>query len=219
MPFWILTLGNSILHDGYPARYISVPWPQLVLYLFIFSVPGLLGVLVGCLAPLKVSRLVATLLRPIGLLIVIGGVGIVIAKLYFIFDYVDSWQIVVGPCFLPLIGCLVGFPLTAVATKSNRIGITVGMETLFQNVAMAVMWLGINLPQPEAFLAILMPIMVILSSVCEPLVILPFVIMYRRCKSPCGTNSADISEEGSGEKELEVKVAPRERKLSIHYIL
>lgn len=81
MPFWLMSLGNSLLREGYPTETISVPWDRLPLYLVLFSVPCLLGIVLGCFGPPKLNRLFALLFRPGGILLSIGAAIVVVYDL------------------------------------------------------------------------------------------------------------------------------------------
>ena len=190
-PLWLLTLGPTLLDN----EDIQVPFLNIFIALLMLVIPLGIGIGLRRCAP-KAAKFMVKILRPMAVFLIIFIMSFGIYVNIYALDFVlDNWRVPLCAALLPYIGTfLSGLIAHLVGQPWYRVK-TVAIETALQNTAQTLFMLRYTLPQPEADIASVMPLV---GTVFAPL---PLIIMgfYRLYKHYC-TNEVNIEKEAAKNK-------------------
>ena len=166
MPLWLLTLGQDIL-----GSTVTIPFFNVIVTIVIFVVPIFIGIGIAKWKP-SAKNNVEKILRPFTILELIFIFGVGYYSNAYTFRYFTNWPLPVSAMLLPYTGLLCGMAAAWVFRQGRKQIVTIGIETAIQNAAIALVLLRRSLPQPEADIAAVQPIV---SFLLTPL---PLVVAF-----------------------------------------
>ncbi|CAF0898573.1 unnamed protein product [Adineta ricciae] len=164
-PLWIWSLGKTYV-DFSKAKF---PWWSMFLSMITLFLPAMTGLLLRRYRPVLAHR-IARFLNPIavGYLVFILTFGVYINMYIF---YIIDFKSIVACCFLPWLGFIGGAIVSLIGVRDKKKTIAICIETGIQNTAVAIFFLRLTFPQPEADVALANPILV---SMATPI---PFLVL------------------------------------------
>jgi len=158
IPLWLFTLGRTFVSDDVD---ITIPFTNIMMILVCFLIPVIIGLLIQRYCK-RVSTVIVRFLRPLFI--------ISLLLLYTTGAWSNRFAVRLFRPLLVLAGFLlpcVGLTLSGVAAfvlgqPRQRI-ITIAIETGIQNIALAVVLMKLSLPQPDADLSIVGPVIIGMS--------------------------------------------------------
>ena len=199
-PLWLLTLGPELLDDD----NVVVPFLNIFLSLLFLFVPLGVGMALRRCAPKAAKFMGDKVLRPMAifLLLFIMSFGIYV-NIYALDFFLDDWRVGVCSAALPYLGTFIsGLVAFLVRQPWYRVK-TIAIETALQNTALTLFMLRNTLPQPEADIASVMPLLGIMFAPL-PLIVMGF---YRIYKTYC-TNEVDMKKQAREEQLKDIRRDP-----------
>ena len=86
--------------------------------------------------------------------------------------YIVDFKAIIACCFLPWLGFIGGAIISFVGVRDKKKNIAICIETGIQNTAVAIFFLRLTFPQPEADIALANPILI---SMAIPI---PFLVLF-----------------------------------------
>ena len=86
--------------------------------------------------------------------------------------YIVDLKVILASCFLPWFGFMGGAILSLIGVRDKKKNIAICIETGVQNTAVAIIFLRLTFPQPEADIALANPLLV---SMAIPV---PFLVLF-----------------------------------------
>ena len=86
--------------------------------------------------------------------------------------YIVDFKAIIACCFLPWLGFIGGAIISLVGVRDKKKNIAICIETGIQNTAVAIFFLRLTFPQPEADIALANPILI---SMAIPI---PFLVLF-----------------------------------------
>jgi len=165
-PFWVWFLG----HDYLDFNKTKFPWWNMFLSSVTLFLPALTGLILRRYRPVLAYR-IGRFLNPIavGYLVFILTFGTYINMYIF---YIVDFKVILASCFLPWFGFLGGAILSLIGVRDKKKNIAICIETGIQNTAVAIIFLRLTFPQPDADIALANPILV---SMAIPI---PFLVLF-----------------------------------------
>ena len=186
-PLWLLTLGPTLLDDG---DSVEIPFLNIFTALLMLVIPLGIGMGLRRCAP-KAARFMSKILRPMAILLLLFIMTFgVYVNIYAVDFVLDDWRVIVCSALLPYIGTFTSGLVAHMAGQPWYRVKTVAIETALQNTALTLFMLRYTLPQPEADIASVMPL---IGTIFAPL---PLIVMgiYRLYKHYC-TNEINMEKE------------------------
>ena len=152
MPLWLLTLGQSIL-----GTTVTIPFLNVFIIITVFVVPIFIGIGIAKWKP-SVKNNVEKIIRPFTILQLIITFGMGFYCNWYAVRFAANWRLPVSAMLLPYTGFLCGTVAALAFRQGRRQVVTIGIETAFQNTAIALVVLKRSLSQPEADIAAVQPI-------------------------------------------------------------
>lgn len=175
-PFWVWLLGKDYIDFG-KAKF---PWWNMFLSVTTLFLPAMTGLILRRYRPVLAHR-IARYLNPIavGYLVFILTFGVYINMYIF---YIIDYKSIMACCFLPWFGFIGGAIVSLVGIGDKKKTIAICIETGIQNTAVAIFFLRLTFPAPEADIALANPILV---SMAIPIPFLMLVLtrtLVKRCQ-------------------------------------
>ncbi|CAG2121000.1 unnamed protein product, partial [Medioppia subpectinata] len=166
MPLWLFTLGRNI----FEGTTTSVPLHNIFGSLGSMTIFLGLGLLLQKYIP-RMANICRRILAPVSIAMIIFIIIFgTYANLYMF--RMMSWRILLAASINVWSGFLVGLIAATVFRQSFADQIAIAIETGVQNTGVAIVLLGLSLPQPDADLASVVPVA---ASVMTPI---PLTIVY-----------------------------------------
>lgn len=205
IPLWMFTVGRMLIQRS--GSHVKVPFLNICITLISIVAPVGIGVLLQYKAP-GCAQKFGKFLRPIMLLFLIFlmtfgvYVNLYVFKLY-------TWRLVLAGCLLPYTGFVIGAVVAVICRQPlDRIK-TIAIETGVQNLGIAILLMKLSLPQPDADLSLLSPIMV---GTFGPLPLLVAVIVLE-VRKRCFKKADDLKQarvDNGGLKDEEEELNPED---------
>ena len=174
MPMWLLTLGQFLV-----GSTIDIPFVKIITALAFFVIPILIGLGLTKWKPI-VGKIVRKIVRPYTLLQALFMITIGLWSNWYIFRFCADWRLPVAGMTLPYVGMIIGMIVATIFRQGRARIITIGIETAFQNGALALVIMRRSLPQPEADIASVAPI---IAAILTPLpAVLAFIVLIIKTK-------------------------------------
>ncbi len=178
VPLWLLVLGQYIAKTEHYT--IQIPYTNILTSLFCLVISLGIGVLITKYRPVWGKKLLKTL-KPISIFFIIFMFTVGVYANMYIFELLTPLIALAG-CMLPYIGfgvsCLVAVILKQPWPRIKAIAI----ETGIQNTGIAILLLKMSLPQPEADMSFLAPVMVATFTPFPLIIAIIYVEIRKRFK-------------------------------------
>ncbi|CAG0884570.1 unnamed protein product [Darwinula stevensoni] len=197
MPGWLFTLGSSIFKEG----DLVIPYENIATLALGLIIPVSIGVGIRYKFP-GCAHFMVRIIKPAFVLLIIYIVIFgIYTNLYIL--YLISFETVVCVIVLIWSGFLVGALLAFIFRFPLADIIAIGLETGIQNTGVGIVLLRFSLPQPEADLSLVFPI---LADIVTPLPPLVFLIslkcVVKSIHIPPSRTASFVSEESEMEKQV-----------------
>ncbi len=177
LPFWLLTLGNYIMQQQHVS--VNIPFQNIIGSLFGIIIPLSIGILIKRFKP-EVAKKLQKVFKPVIICVILVVSCMGFATNMYIFKLFTPTLFLAG-CLLPYIGFIAGGAVAALLRQPWYRVKTIAIETGIQNVGITMMIVKLTLPQPDADLSLVAPV-VILTCTPIPLIILVCIREIRlRC--------------------------------------
>ena len=211
-PLWIWALGRYYTEDN---PDIEIPVVNVFASLAVVIIPVSLGVALNHYNRDWGNR-VAQLLKPFTGLVGVAFIGLGTASYMYALERA-VWQQFVSCILLSFLGYTIAFTVGKLIMKENRQAITISLETGFQNLALAILMLGISLPSPESDMAGTMPIIYTFTGASFPSIAFLAKLTHRvittgRCTSP--DDSFEVTDENEAKTNDEEMLKEKNSKLT-----
>ena len=155
IPLWLLTLGRFLVSDDV---HITVPFMNIMIILSCYLIPVIIGLLIQRYCK-RVSQVIVRLLRPLFIVFILLMFTFGVWSNLYVFQLIHPLLLLAG-CLLPYVGFLLsGFVAFVLRQPPPRI-LTIAIETGIQNTGLPIVLMKFSLPQPEADLSIVAPIVI-----------------------------------------------------------
>ena len=125
--------------------------------------------------------MIRTIIRPLTLIVIIVIIGVGFYSQSYLFRLLRDWKLIVASVSLPYSGILVSSLVAALARQPRERIITIAIETCIQNGAIALLLIGRSLPQPDADLTAVVPMLVSGLALFPFLIVLLIRLIYLKC--------------------------------------
>lgn len=154
IPLWLFTLGRLISDD----MQLTIPFGNIMVMLACYLIPVISGILIQRYCK-RLSAVIIRSLRPIYIIFILFMFSFGVWSNLYIFRLIRPMLLLAG-CLLPYIG----FTLSAVASfilrQPGARVLTIAIEAGIQNTGLPIVLMKFSLPQPDADLSIVGPIVI-----------------------------------------------------------
>ena len=192
---------------------IKIPYKNILMTLGVILVPIAIGLFIQIKKPAIAKKIVKSL-KPVYLIFMIYFLTMGIYTNLYLFR-LFSPIMAVAACMLPYIGFTIGAIVSTISCQPFHRKIAMTIETGLQSTGIPLILLKYSLPQPEADIAIVAPVMI---SMFTPLPLLLFFIVgesYRFIFKKEGRFFQKVPQDDSEEKEVDGKEDVKETKDTI----
>lgn len=190
IPLWMFTLGRLIFARAH--EHVKIPYGNIFLSLISILIPVAIGVLIQRKKP-NWAKYVIKLIRPIAIIFIIFMFTLGVYANLYIFKLITPQMMLAG-CLLPYSGFLLGGLVALICRQPWARIKTIAIETGIQNTGIPIILMKFSLPQPEADLSVVAPVMV---ATFTPIPLLVGVAYYEIRKRCCRTKKLVIEEDRS----------------------
>ena len=177
IPLWMFTLGRLLIDE---TTDVTIPYQNICISLVVLLIPCGIGILIQKLRPLWAEK-IKKILKPVYLIFIIFMISFGVYINLYIFKLFTPTLILAG-CLLPYCGFTLGGICAFIFRQPKPRIIAICIETGMQNTGVAILILRFALPQPDADLSLVSPIV---TTTFTPLPLLMSVItynIYKKCK-------------------------------------
>ncbi len=160
IPLWFFFLGQRIFqHD---TIIITMPFNIIIGYIISILVPLFIGILLQIYRP-KWAKILKKSFKPIGILIIIASLILGVTTHLYVIKFL-SVPVVVAGCVMPCVGFIAGAIISLIFRQPWHRIKTIAIETGIQGTAVSAILLKMSLPQPDADISLISPVMVSLAG-------------------------------------------------------
>ena len=202
MPLWLVLLGPVYLD-----KKTMIPFIDLAAFSLIPIVPMVFGIGVRKCAIMrsrnKVIEFAVRSVRPFSAILFLFCVTYAtIVNLYLLWDFLQDWKATITAVCLPWLGGVIGYVVASVLRQSRVQAKTIAFEEISVNAALAVILLKTALPQPEADISSVLPLVSFIISQL-PLFLTGLYSIIKTVWQP-NANNTKINH-GSSETEVDLR--------------
>ena len=179
IPFWIYTLGKLLMMTEEAELEVTVPFTNIITSLIGIIVPLCIGIVIQRYRP-EWARIMLKWLRPVVLVFIIFMFTFAIWANLYVFR-LFTWQLCVAGACLPYLGFILGGFIAYITCRPRSHISAICLETGIQNTGIAVLLMKLSLPQPDADMSIVGPVMVSMLTPI-PLGFLIAIVEFKRCR-------------------------------------
>jgi len=155
IPLWLFTLGQVLIKDG---TRITIPYVNIMIMMACYLIPVITGLLIKRYCK-RLSAVIVRSLRPIYIIFILFMFTFGVWSNLYVFRLIRPLLLLAG-CLLPYVGFLLsGLAAFLLRQPPPRI-LTIAIETGIQNTGLPIVLMKFSLPQPEADLSIVGPIVI-----------------------------------------------------------
>lgn len=176
IPFWLFTLGQLISSRN---MHLRIPFQNIILSLAAILIPVAIGILIQK-KWIKGAKFIVRCLRPFYVLLILCMFTIGVYSNLYIFRLITPTLIIAG-CLLPYIGFLLGGLIAFILRQPLPRILTIAIETGIQNTGLPIILMQFSLPQPDADLSVVSPVVVAMFMPLPLWVAVGIVEIRRRC--------------------------------------
>ena len=130
-----------------------------------------------------------------------------IVNFYLLWDFIQDWKATIVAVCLPWLGGVIGFAVASVLRQSRVQAKTITFEEISVNAALAVVLLKNTLPQPEADIASVLPLVSFIISQL-PLFLIGLCSIMKILRQSSANNTQ--TNHGSNETEVDLRQSDNE---------
>lgn len=176
IPFWLFTLGQLISSRN---MHLRIPFQNIILSLAAILIPVAIGILIQK-KWIKGAKFIVRCLRPFYVLLILCMFTIGVYSNLYIFRLITPTLIIAG-CLLPYIGFLLGGLIAFILRQPLPRILTIAIETGIQNTGLPIILMQFSLPQPDADLSVVSPVVIAMFMPLPLWVAVGIVEIRRRC--------------------------------------
>ena len=193
IPLWLYSMGRLITEED---SQLNLPISNIFISLFCLLIPIGIGIIIRRKKP-RVAEIFVKCLKPFFIIFIIFMFTFGIWTNLYIFQLITVPLCIAG-AFLPYVGFILGGLVAFAFRQPWARVVTIAIETGLQNTGIPIILLKYSLPQPEADMSIVSPI---ITSMFTPVPLFIAVIAYeirkRFCKKPFeqvenGSNNVNV---------------------------
>ena len=155
IPLWLFTLGQLLITDN--AR-ITIPFTNIMIMLACYMIPVVIGLVIQRYCK-RLSAVIVRSLRPIYVVFILFMFTFGVWSNLYIFRLITPLLLLAGS-LLPYVGfSLSGLVAFILRQPPPRI-LTIAIETGIQNTGLPIILMKFSLPQPDADLSIVAPVVI-----------------------------------------------------------
>lgn len=196
---------------------LTIPYLELAIQLCMLIIPVGIGILIVTKFP-KFKLICDKILKPVATGLV--AIGLAVTLPFDHYCFLAGFNIYAAAITLPLIGGFLGLALAKLACLRNRAAITVAIETGSQNALLALTMVKLFYPLPEADLVSRIPLLVVIFTLMEGIIITCFYLFYKNVylgylKSEDDSRMTSIDKEpadDNGNKEMRINTTEKSEK-------
>jgi len=178
IPLWLFTLGRLVISD---SVRITIPYMNIMIMLACIMIPVITGLLIQRYFK-RASAFIVRLLRPLYIVFIVLMFTFGVWTNLYVFRLIRPLLVLAG-CLLPYTGFLLsGFVAFILRQPAPRI-LTIAIETGIQNTGLPIILMKFSLPQPDADLSIVAPIVIAMFMPLPLWVAVTATEIRRRLKS------------------------------------
>ena len=177
VPLWLYTLGRYLLR--HLDICLTIPFTNILATLAGIVIPVGIGLLIQHYRPAWAAN-IRKLLRPLSVFFIIFMFTFGVYCNLFMFKLFTPKNILAG-CLLPYVGLAMGALIAKLTCQSNKRIRTIAIETCIQNSGVAILLMKYSLPQPDADIAMVPPVVVATFTPIPLIIIVAAYEIYYRC--------------------------------------
>jgi len=155
IPLWLFTLGQVVISDD--VR-ITIPFMNIMIMLACYLIPVIIGLLIQRYRK-RLSAVIVRLLRPIYIVFILLMFTFGVWSNLYVFRLIRPLLLLAG-CLLPYVGFLLSGVVAFILRQPPPRILTIAIETGIQNTGLPIVLMKFSLPQPEADLSVVAPIVI-----------------------------------------------------------
>jgi len=156
IPLWLFTLGQVVVNDD--DMRITIPFANIVITLACYLIPVGAGLLIQRYCK-RLSAAIIRSLRPIYVVFIVFMFTFGVWSNLYVFRLIRPLLLLAG-CLLPYVGFLISGTVAFILRQPPPRVLTIAIETGIQNTGLPIILMKFSLPQPEADLSIVAPIVI-----------------------------------------------------------
>jgi len=176
IPLYLFTIGRLIIEEN---AKIKIPFQNILYSLLSVLVPIAVGLIIQKKLP-KVARIIVLCLRPFYIILILCLFTIGVYSNLYIFRLIRLTTVLAG-CALPYAGFTLAAIAAAVCRQPRARVLTIAIETGLQNTGIPIILMKLSLPQPDADLSIVAPVVVAMFMPLPLWIAVTIVEIRRRC--------------------------------------
>ena len=155
IPLWLFTLGQLLIGD---AVRISIPFANIMIILACYLIPVVIGLLIQRYCK-RLSAVMVRSLRPIYIVFILMMFSFGVWSNLYVFRLIRPLLMLAG-CLLPYVGFLLSGVVAFILRQPAPRILTIAIETGIQNTGLPIILMKFSLPQPDADLSVVSPIVI-----------------------------------------------------------
>jgi len=155
IPLWLFSLGRVLISD---SVRISIPFTNIMIMLACYLIPVITGLLFQRYCK-RLAAVIVRLLRPIYIVFILLMFTFGVWSNLYVFRLIRPVLLLAG-CLLPYVGFLLSGVVAFILRQPRPRILTIAIETGIQNTGLPIILMKFSLPQPEADLSIVAPIVI-----------------------------------------------------------
>ncbi len=175
-PLWLYTLGRLVMDNG--VR-IHIPFQNILISLLCLLIPVIVGIVVRLKRP-RAAKLITKILKPFYIAFIIFMFTFGIYTNLYIFRLIKP-MVVVSGCLLPYCGFIISGAVAFALRQPWKRVYTISIETGMQNAGIAMLLMKYSLPQPDADLSLVAPVMVTMFTPFPLWVAVTAYLIRKKC--------------------------------------
>jgi len=177
IPLWLFTLGQVLVNDD---MHITIPFTNIMIMLACYLIPVITGLLIQRYCK-RVSEFIVRILRPVFIVFIVFMFTFGVWTNLYIFRLIRPLLLLAG-CLLPYVGFLLSGVVAFILRQPPPRILTIAIETGIQNTGLPIILLKFSLPQPEADLSIVAPIVIAMFMPLPLWIAFAVTTIWRRFK-------------------------------------
>lgn len=186
IPLWLFTLGQHIADS---SAHIKIPFENIIISLISVLVPVAIGILIQK-KWVRGAKFIVRCLRPFYIVLILFMFTFGVYSNLYIFRLITPSLILCG-CLLPYIGFLLSGLVAFILRQPLPRVLTIAIETGIQNTGVPIILMKFSLPQPEADLSVVSPVVIAMFMPLPLWIAVTVVEIRRRC---CRRGKVDLEE-------------------------
>jgi len=155
IPLWLLTLGQVLIND---SVHLTIPFANIMIMLACYLIPVIVGIAIQRRCK-RLSALIIRCLRPIYVVFIVLMFTFGVWSNLYVFRLMRPLLLFAG-CLLPYVGFALSALVAFLLRQPPPRVLTIAIETGIQNTGLPIVLMKFSLPQPDADLSVVSPIVI-----------------------------------------------------------